>query len=158
MNTEAIPDLLLNVEDQLMHCLSLEVSSYKVSVHGKKCLLCPFRSFTELRHLKQHLKYHCKENMIMADRRSPQISVIKAYFDYCQAGSPIEKKYEHPTHNLLKYSASLIAKWNNNCSVSTMNTLQRHNRLVLFRVLTHIGPQYWVKELTEDCIKHSREI
>ena len=39
-----------------------------------------------------------------------------------------------------------------------MAVLQRQNLPVLVRVLTHTGPEYWVKELTEICIRHSRNL
>ena len=108
MNTAPIPDVHLNVEDRLMRCLSR--ASYEISVQGKKCLLCPYRSFTEPRYLKKYLKYHCKKDMYMADPRSPQLYVIRAYFDYCQAVSPFGKKDKITTLNLLQHSASIIAK------------------------------------------------
>ena len=40
-----IPSLSLNVEDDLKPCLALEVELYSKNVQGKKCLLCPFRTF-----------------------------------------------------------------------------------------------------------------
>ena len=43
-------------------------------------------------------------------------------------------------------------------SDSTMALLQRVNRPVLVRVLTHNGPRYWVKALTVTCIRHSTEL
>ena len=42
--------------------------------------------------------------------------------------------------------------------MSIIGALQKQNRPVLVRVLTHRGPQYWAKELTETCIRHSREL
>ena len=34
-----------NVENQLKNCLANEVKLYSTNVHGKKCRLCPFRTF-----------------------------------------------------------------------------------------------------------------
>ena len=107
MNVEDIPDLNPNVEDHLMHCLCREVVTYVRSASGLKCLLCPFRTFSRLRYLKRHLKHHSAKNMYLADRRSPQRAVVRAYFDYCQATVPITN-VEPETIDLLQYSASII--------------------------------------------------
>ena len=107
MNVEDIPDLNPNVEDYLMHCLCREVVTYVRSARGLKCLLCPFRTFSRLRYLKRHLKLHSAKNMYLADPRSPQRAVVRAYFDYCQATVPITN-VEPETIDLLQYSASII--------------------------------------------------
>ena len=39
-----------------------------------------------------------------------------------------------------------------------MSVLQKQNRPILVRVLTHNGPEYWAKELTTHCFRHSREL
>ena len=76
-----VPSLSPNVEDNLKRCLALEVELYSKNVLGKKCLLCPFRTFDRSSTLKSYLKFHCEKNMYMADRRSPQRAVIRAYYD-----------------------------------------------------------------------------
>ena len=76
-----IPSLSLNVEDDLKRCLALEVELYSKNVQGKKCLLCPFRTFDRPSRLISHLKFHCEKNIYMADIRSPQRAVIRAYYD-----------------------------------------------------------------------------
>ena len=85
MNTQIrgnlVPSLSPNVEDDLKRSLAFEVDLYSKNVMGKKCLLCPFRTFDRSSTLKSHLKFHCEKNMYMADRRSPQRAVIRAYYD-----------------------------------------------------------------------------
>ena len=88
-DVDGIPELYPLVEEKLVDCLKKEVAAYAKIVHGTKCLLCPFRKFCRERYLIAHLKYHSEENMYMADGRSPQGRVIRAYFDYCQAVSPV---------------------------------------------------------------------
>ena len=107
MNVNDIPDLTPKVEDYLMSCLSREVKTYIRTVQGTKCLLCPFRRFTRLRNLKAHLKHHCAKNTYLADLRSPQRLVVRAYFDYIQAVVPIGK-VKPESLDLLKYSASIM--------------------------------------------------
>ena len=138
ISSDDIPVLSPIVEDYLLHCLEKEVAAYTKSFNGTKCHLCPFRSFPRVRNLKLHLKHHCIKNMFMADKRSPQRAVLRAYFDYCQAVNSLEtKKFEHL--DLLHWSASKIYEWNSNCDASTLAILQRQNRPVLVRVLTHTG-------------------
>ena len=141
MNVEDIPDLNPKVQDYLMICLCREVTAYIRTVQGTKCHLCPFRRFSRLGYLKVHLKHHCPKNMYLADLRSPQRSVVRAYFDYCQAIAHIGN-VKPQNLDLLKYSASIMEEWNSKCSESTMLCLHKQNRPVLVRVLTHIGPQY----------------
>ena len=62
------------------------------------------------------------------------------------------------TPDLLKHSAVLIANWNINCTLVTWKLLQSTNRPILVRVLTHHGPEYWGKQLTINCYRHSSEI
>ena len=107
MKTSKLPDLNPNVEEYLMACLGMEVNNYICNVQGTKCLLCPFRTFSELRYLRKHLEYHCAKNMYVADLRSPQRFVVRAFFDYCQAVISIGNE-ETETHNLLKYTASIM--------------------------------------------------
>ena len=76
-----ISSLSPNVENDLKSCIASEVELYSKNVPGKKCLLCPFRTFDGLSRLKSHLKFHCDKHMYMAGLRSPQRSVLRAYFD-----------------------------------------------------------------------------
>ena len=154
---DLIPLLSPNVETHILQCLSAEVSAYAENVTGNKCLLCPFRTFDRLSRLKNHLKSHCEKNWFLADRRSCQRSVVKAYYDYIHASKPIAPVKLQCNH-LLQKSASLIADWNATSSMSTLKSLQKLNRPILVRVLTHTGPQLWLKELTTACIRHSREL
>ena len=85
---QSIPALSPDVDRHLLDCLSKEVTLYSVNVVGNKCLLCPFRSFGRAAGLKRHLKYHCEKNMYLADIKSPQHGVVRAYYDYCRAISP----------------------------------------------------------------------
>ena len=52
----------------------------------------------------------------------------------------------------------MIAEWNSRSTKMTITALQNLNRPVLVRVLTHTGPEYWAKELSEKCIRHSRDL
>ena len=155
INVDSLPDINPLAEEKLMLCLKKEVELYTANINGTKCQLCPFRTFSKLTYLKDHLKYHCSKNMYIADVRSKQRLVLRAYYDYCHAVDPIVSKEKF---NLLQYSASVISKWNLMCSDSVLAILKKQNRPILVRVLTHTGPQYWVKELTKSCIRHSREI
>ena len=51
-------------------------------------MLCPFRTFSRLRNLKFHLKYHCAKSMYLPDPHSKQRAVVRAYIDFCQAVVP----------------------------------------------------------------------
>ena len=156
-NVSFIPELKPNVEKMLLVFLSKEVTAYTKVVQGERCILCPFRKFTELRYLKAHLRYHCAKNMYMASSHSPQRAVVRAYFNYCQSVVPVTNN--NPEYlNLIQYSATLIRDWNVKCSKETLLILHKLNRPVLFRVLTHLGPQYLAKELTRGCIRHSAKI
>ena len=95
--------------------------------------------------------------MFLADGRSPQRAVVRASFDYHNASTPLASKATVALHRL-QYSAAIIEKWNSMCPLDTLHTLQKQNRPILVRVLTHSGPQYWVKPLTAKCIRHSREL
>ena len=95
--------------------------------------------------------------MYMSDLRSPQLSVIRAYYDYCQSTGPITP-IDIENLKLLERTAVLIAGWNVTCSDATLTILRRQNLPVLVRVLTNLGPQYWAKESTTGCIRHSREL
>ena len=152
-----IPSLFLNVEDDLKRCLALEVELYSKNVQGKKCLLCPFRTFDRPSRLKSHLKFHCEKNIYMADLRSPQRAVIRAYYDQCKTVGPIFTLHSEK-RDFLQYSANLIMEWNNICTHSTLTILRSQNRPALVRVLTHEGPQFWAKPLTTNCIRHSSQL
>ena len=154
---DSFPKLNPAVEDTLRECLRAEVAEYTSTLQGIKCKLCPFRVLSSLRYLKKHLKHHCVKNVFLADGRSPQRAVVRAYFDYHNATTPLASKATAALH-LLQYSAAIIEKWNSMCPLDTLHTLQKHNRPILVRVLTHSGPQYWVKSLTAKCIRHSREL
>ena len=147
-NVTFIPELKPHVEKMLLLCLSKEVTAYTKVVQGKRCILCPFRKFTELRYLKAHLRYHCAKNMYMASSHSPQRAVVWAYFNYCQSVVPVTNN--NPEYlNLIQYSATLIRDWNVKCSIETLLILHKLNRPVLFRVLTHLGLNIWLKNLLE---------
>ena len=102
---DTLPVINPLAEEKLIRCLKKEVEVYTANVKGTKCMLCPFRAFSKLASLKVHLKYHCSKNMYLADVRSKQRLVLRAYYDYCQAVDPIVtvKKF-----NLLQYSATVI--------------------------------------------------
>ena len=51
-------------------------------------MLCPFRTFSRFRNLKFHSKNHFAKSMYLADPRSQQRAVVKAYIDFCQAVVP----------------------------------------------------------------------
>ena len=138
---EALPTLNPAVEDALLEFLRVEVSEYIISLHGTKCELCPFRVVSGFKYLKKHLKTHIVENMYLSDRRSPQRAVVRAYFDYIRATTPISLK-PSACFGLLRYSAAIITEWNSMCPSTTLALLQKRNRPVLVRVLTHTGPQY----------------
>ena len=138
---ETIPDEKPNVTDILSLLLSNEVAAYTKTVQGIRCELCPYRTFTRFSLLKDHLKHHCAANMYMASPRSPQLAVVRAYFNYCQSVFPITT-HGSETLNLFHYSTSIIRDWNASCSMKTLSVLQKVNRLPLVRVLTHHGPQY----------------
>ena len=152
---ELTPTLSPNVENRLKYCLANEVKLYSTNVHGKKCRLCPFRTFERFSRLQNHLKYHCEKNMYMADLQSPQLLVIRSYYDYCQSIGPITP-INFGNLKLLERTADLIAGWNVTCSSATLNVLKRQNLPILVRVLTHTGPQS--KECTGRCIRHSRKL
>ena len=95
--------------------------------------------------------------MYLTDYRSPQRAVVRAYFDYLQPITPFAPKLP-AVIDLLHCSPTLIVQWNSNCSDSVLEVLRKHNRPVLVRVLTHNGPQHWVKPLTQSCIRHSSRI
>ena len=75
---DLLPDLRSNVEDQLLRCLAREVEIYSRNFKGTRCFLCPFRVLSRSSYLRRHLSYHCKENMYLADKRSPQRYVVRA--------------------------------------------------------------------------------
>ena len=156
-DVDVIPVLNPPVENILIEHLRKEVAAYSRQVQGKICLLCPFRRLSRTHHMRAHLKYHSETNMFMADGRSPQGAVIRAYFDYCQATKPVAVARQGEIA-LLQHTASLMRTWNNRCTESSIALLAKTNRPVLVRVLTHTGPEYWAKSLTESCMRHSREI
>ena len=82
---EVITPLSPNVEAQLIHCISTEVAVYTENIVGRKCILCPFRTFDRLSRLKKHLESHCEKNWFLADKRSSQRAVVRALYDYIQA-------------------------------------------------------------------------
>ena len=94
--------------------------------------------------------------MCLADKRSPQLYVMRAIFDHRLAAASISLG-EYVSSDLLKQSA-LILNYNTNCTSLTKKLLKSVNRPVLVRVLTHEGPQYLTKELTSKCFRHSREL
>ena len=141
LNVDKIPEINPDVEKHLMHCLAIEVDTYINNIYGKRCLLCPFRRFKRLSQLKIHMKHHCKENMYLADGRSPQSAVVRAYYDYRQSIVPLVP-FEKSCLGLLANTATMISEWNSKCCKSTLALLQRQNRPVLVRVLTHNGPEY----------------
>ena len=80
---EVITPLSPNVEAQLIHCISTEVDVFTENVVGRKCLLCPFRTFVS--RLKKHMESHWEKNWFLADKRSSQRAVVRALYDYIQA-------------------------------------------------------------------------
>ena len=105
---QRIPDLSPKVEEDLLRCLATEVDMYSKNIQGKKCLLCPFRVLSRAFYLRRHLAYHSLKNMYVADRRSPQLNVIRAIYDRRRAIFPISIEV-CDTPNLLQQSAMLIA-------------------------------------------------
>ena len=152
-----IPEVNPEAELHLMSCIREEVAAFTANIQGTKCLLCPFRRFTRVSRLKAHLKYHCEERIYLADSRSKQRAVVRAYYDYRCSIVPLVS-FDSSYVGLLRKSASLIESWNSNCSAATLAVLEKQNLPILVRVLTHTGPEYWVKELTERCIRHSRNL
>ena len=130
---ELIPTLSPNVENQLKNCLANEVKLYSTNVHGKKCRLCPFRTFERFSRLKNHLKYHCEKNMYMADIQSQQLLVIRSYYNYCHSIGPITP-IDFGNLKLFERTADLIAGWNDTCSSATLNVLKRQNLAIEVRV------------------------
>ena len=76
------------VKDQLKFCLAKEVELYSTNVQGTKCRLCPFRTVDRVSRLQNHINTTVKKTC-MSDLRSPQLSVIRAYYGYCQSTGPI---------------------------------------------------------------------
>ena len=157
IDVSAIPSLNLQVERDLLRLLEEEVIAYSENVRGSTCILCPFRRFDRPSRLKEHLKYHIEGNMFFADLYTIQRSVVKAYYDYRCSITPLVP-FETKDIGLLKRSASLIAEWNSRCSQPVLLALQKQNRPVLTLVLTHTGPEYWAKELTGGCFRHSQKL
>ena len=106
---DLLPVLEPNVEDQLLRYLASEVEIYSKNISGTRCLLCPFRVLSRTFYLRRHLLYHCKENMYLADKRSPQRYVIRAIFDQRISTAPISFG-GCVTPDLLQQSAALIVK------------------------------------------------
>ena len=104
-----IPVLKPDVENQLLRYLADEVEIYSQNITGKRCLLCPFRVLSRTNHLRRHLLYHCKENMYLADKRSPQRYIVRSIFDQRNVSSPLSFK-ESFTPDLLQQSAILLSK------------------------------------------------
>ena len=104
---DLLPGLRPNVEDQLLRCLAREVEIYSKDFKGTRCFLCPFRVLSRSSYLRRHLSYHCKENMYLADKRSPQLYVIRAIFDHRLVTASISLGEFAPS-DLLKQSAALI--------------------------------------------------
>ena len=104
---DLLPALKPNVEDQLLTCLAREVKIFSKNFKGKRCFLCPFRVLSRSSYLLRHLSYHCKENMYLADKRSPQRYVVRAIFDHRLVRASISLEECAPT-DLLKQSAALI--------------------------------------------------
>ena len=152
-----IPEEEPMVDNSLLRFLGDEVRRYNITVTGTKCLLCPFRKFRSLSRLRKHINNHRKKYMFLADGKSKQLAVVKAYYDYNSSIASIFP-FDFACVSLLQKSAELIMEWNSNCSEETLSLLARQNRPILVRVLTHTGPQFWVKELTTQCIRFSRKL
>ena len=58
LGVDLLPDVKPDVENMLKKCLAQEVELYKMNVQGRKCKLCPFRTFERSNRLHAHLKYH----------------------------------------------------------------------------------------------------
>ena len=104
-----IPVLKPDVENQLLRYLADEVEIYSQNITGKRCLLCPFRVLSRTFHLRRHLVYHCKENMYLADKRSPQRYIVRSIFDQRIVSSSLSFR-ECFTPDLLQQSAILLSK------------------------------------------------
>ena len=104
-----IPESNPNVEDRLSKTLAREVEIYSNNLTGTKCSLCPFRVLSRFSSLRNHLKYHCKKNMYIADICLSHMNVVRAIFDYRLAIDPISNE-DVDTPDLLSLSATLIAK------------------------------------------------
>ena len=106
LRSDLVPELSPDVEANLMFHLAKEVEFYSNNLSGKRCLLCPFRTFARESRLRIHLKHHCAKNMYVADRRSPQLTVVRAYYDYCVSSSVISTDNQGIS-NLLRHTAAL---------------------------------------------------
>ena len=109
LNIDSIPAVSPNVDQLLMNLLCKEVESYFAIIQGKRCLLCPFRSFDRTERLKAHQSHHCSKNKYIADGRSHQLAVVRALYDHHLSIAPLVPFYASSTH-FLALSASLIAK------------------------------------------------
>ena len=108
-NIDSIPAVSPNVEQLLMNLLSKEVESYFAIIQGKRCLLCPFRTFDRTERLKAHQSHHCSKNKYIADGRSHQLAVVRALYDHHLCIAPLVP-FNASSLTLLALSASLIAK------------------------------------------------
>ena len=61
LRSDLVPELSPDVEANLMFHLAKEVEFYSNNLSGKRCLLCPFRTFARESRLRIHLKHHCAE-------------------------------------------------------------------------------------------------
>ena len=101
-NVNDIPNLNPKVEEYLMLGLRREVDAYTQSVQGVKYMLCPFRTFSRLRNLNFHSKYHYAKSMYLADPRSQQRAVVTAYIDFCHWLFRLHPVYEKKISKVLK--------------------------------------------------------
>ena len=109
INVDSIPAVSPDVEQLIMTLLAKEVESYFAIIQGKRCLLCPFRSFDRTERLKAHQSHHCLKNKYIADGRSHQIAVVRALYDQHLCIAPLVP-FDTSSLTLLALSASLIAK------------------------------------------------
>ena len=102
-----ISEVTPGAENHFMCCLREEFTEYMANIQGTKCIICPFRSFARVCHLRAHLKYHIEERMYLADYNSKQRAVARAYYDYRCSIFPLVP-FDSSDVGLLKKSASLI--------------------------------------------------
>ena len=109
LGVDLLPEVKPDVENMLKKCLAQEVELYKMNVQGRKCKLCPFRTFERSNRLHAHLKYHNVNNMYVARLQSPQLNVIRALFDHRRTVRCLKPMAAEKT-DLLQTSQCLIAE------------------------------------------------
>ena len=109
LGVDLLPNVKPDVENMLKNCLAQEVELYMTNVQGRKCKLCPFRTFKRSDRLHAHLAYHNENNMYVARLQSSQLNVICALFDHRRTVSCLKPLAAERT-DLLQTSACLIVE------------------------------------------------